>query len=285
MQSIRQSVLLAFGVWWALTVLPVAAAQTAELVYPRSIALDEKGRIYVADSGICAVLRVQSQGPPIVVARGECLPQTPFYSLTGIAVSRSGIIAVSETGTSNVYRIADGKPVPITLTDPAKNPFGMPRALAFDTAGNLIVLDLGLNAILRVSDGKATTVALVEVPSGACVDKTGAIVVISASKKQLVRVAPGGKVTTIAQGPPFESPLAVTASADGTYVVADGYAGAIFRVTSDGNVSVLANGGPLKYPNGVAAEASGSFVVADPQAKAVFRVSPEGKVTTVYASK
>lgn len=93
----------------------------------------------------------------------------------------------------------------------------------------------------------------------------------------------GGKVT-IAGGPPFELPLAVTAAGDGSYVVADGYAAAIFKVSPDGRVSVLAKGGPLKQPNGVAAEPSGAFVVVDPQAKAVFRVSPDGKITTRWVS-
>jgi DNA-binding beta-propeller fold protein YncE len=219
------------------------------------------------------------------VAQGECRPRTPLYSLAAVAAARSGAIAVSDTGTSNVYRITAGKAIPVAAPDPAKNPFGMPEGLAFDTAGNLIVADLGLNAVLRVSGDQVATLASVEAPSGVCIDKAGGIVVVSASRRRLVRVGPGGKVTTIAEGPPFELPLAVTAAGDGSYVVADGYAAAIFKVSPDGRVSVLAKGGPLKHPTGVAAEPSGAFVVVDPQAKAVFRVSPYGEISKIHASK
>lgn len=282
LSSMGHSKSFRFGLCIALS---VGLAGAAELVHPSSIAVDEKGNIYIADPEACTILRLDAgQGALAIVAQGECHPRTPLYSLTAVAAAQSGAVAFSDTGTSNVYRITAGKAIPSAAPD-SKSLFGIPAGLAFDTAGNLIVADLGVNAVLRVSGDQVVTLVSVEAPSGVCVDKAGGIVVVSASKRRLVRVGPGGKVTTIAEGPPFEFPLAVTAAGDGSYVIADGYAAAIFKVSPDGRVSVLAKGGLLKYPSGVAAEPSGAFVVVDPQAKAVFRVSPHGEVSTVHTSK
>lgn len=273
-------------VWVALSLIHAAGVTSAsDLVYPRSVAVDGKGFIYVADAGSRTVLKFDGKGgPPTVLARGEGTYRTPLYALTGIAVTPNGDVAVSDTGSSNVYRIVGGKPIPIANSDPNKSPFGLPQALAFDASGDLIVPDQGMNTVWRVSGDRGTKIASVETPTGATVDRSGNIIVVSITGR-LYRIEREGKVTIIAQGPPFQNPLAVALHHAGGYVVADNYARALFKVSPEGKVSVLANGEPFQNPNSVAAEPDGGFIVADPNARKIFRVSPEGTVTVVYSAK
>src|SRR3989442_14893047 len=59
LSSMGHSKLLRIGLCIALS---VALASAAELVYPRSIAVDEKGNIYIADSEACTILRLDAVG-------------------------------------------------------------------------------------------------------------------------------------------------------------------------------------------------------------------------------
>src|ERR1700730_9676792 len=271
---------------FVLLMCTAGAVRGQDLQYPRSIAVDGMGRIYVADAGARTVFRLDGGGThPVALAHADAKNPTPLYSVSGIAVSPGGDIAVSDSGSSNVYRIVGGKPVPVADPDPKKNPFSKPQALAYDAAGDLIVPDLGEQAVFRVSGNRVTRIAAVGAPTGVSVDKGGNIVVVSASQRRLPRIDRAGNAASIAEGAPFEFPLAVAAHPDGGYVVADGYAQAVFKVTADGKISVLAKGGPLRHPDGIAAEPGGSFVVVDPSAKAVFRIGQDGKVSVIHSWK
>ena len=216
-----------------LAVLLVAIAGTAgkkasDFIYPRSVAVDALGNIFVADKDAHAVFKLASGGGELtLIVQGEGKPQTPLYHMAGIAVNAAGDTAVSDPATRNVYRITGGKPVPVADPDPSKSPLDKPQALAFEATGNLIVPDLGRNAIFRVSGPRIDTIASVEAPYGTCVDKGGNIVVVSASTRRLMRIDTKGEVTTIFAGAPFEFPIAVAAHPDGSYIVADGYAKAL----------------------------------------------------------
>jgi DNA-binding beta-propeller fold protein YncE len=261
-------------------------AEAQQFAYPRSVAMDAKGNIYVADAEAQAVVKLDPQGGrPAVLARGEPKYRTPLYRLSGIAVAPNGELAVSDTGSSNVYRIAAGKAVPVAEADPAKSPFAQPQALAYEPSGDLIVPDLGAEAVFRVSGNRVARIASVPAPMGVCIDKAGNIIVISASHRRLTRIDRAGKTAAIAEGAPFQFPLAVAPHPDGGYVVADGYAKALFKVTPEGKISTLAHGDPLQHPTGIAAEPQGSFIVVDPHAKAIFRVGGDGKVSVLHSFK
>jgi hypothetical protein len=270
---------------FALLISAAGVVDAQDLEYPRSVAVDQMGRIYIADAGARAVFRLDGAAHPIALARADAKYPTPLYSLSGIAVTPGGDIAVSDSGSSNVYRLVSGKAIAVADPDPKKNPFSKPQALAFDASGDLIIPDLSEQAVFRVSGNTFARIAAVGAPTGVCVDKAGNIVVVSASQRRLTRIDRAGKTTSIADGAPFEFPLAVAAHPDGSYAVADGYAQAVFKVTVDGKVSVLAKGGAFRHPDGIAAEAGGSFVVADPAAKAIFRVGQDGKVSVIHSWK
>jgi DNA-binding beta-propeller fold protein YncE len=263
-------------------IVPASTAAAQDLVYPRSVAVDGMGNIYIADAEARAIFKVDARAASIIsIARAEAKYPTPLYRLSGIAVATSGEIAVSDAGSSSVYRLIAGKPVPVGDPNPAKSPFGQPQALAFDGTGDLIVPDLTRNTVFRVTGQRVAEIATVSAPTRVCLDKAGNIVVVSASQRKITRIDRSGKSTSLAEGAPFEYPLAIAAYPDGGYVVADGYAKAVFKVTSTGRVAVLVKGGSLNHPNGIAVEPDGNIVVVDPQAKALFRITVDGKVSPI----
>src|SRR5438034_9530815 len=97
---------------FAFSLINVTAYESAaDFVYPRSVAVDPKGNIYVADSEAHAVFKFSpGSARPTVLLRAEGTPRTPLYNMAGIAANSNGEVAVSDTATSNVYRITAGKP-------------------------------------------------------------------------------------------------------------------------------------------------------------------------------
>src|ERR1700682_4956245 len=90
-----------------LLALLCVAGTAADFVYPRSVAVDGKGVIYVGDAEACTVFRLEaSGGPPAVMVAGGCKEyRSPLYCVTGVAVTADGQLAVADTGASAVYRV------------------------------------------------------------------------------------------------------------------------------------------------------------------------------------
>jgi uncharacterized protein (TIGR03437 family) len=98
------------------------AAASAQLSYPKGVAADSAGNLYIADSGNGSVRRVSNGAITTVAGNGT-------YGFSG----DGGLAADAQ------------------LCGPA--------GVALDSAGNLYIADFGNNRIRRVSDGVITTVA------------------------------------------------------------------------------------------------------------------------------
>jgi Ca2+-binding RTX toxin-like protein len=98
-----------------------------------------------------------------------------------------------------------------------------------------------------------------------------------------------GGISTIAAGPPLDTPAGIVTGADGSILLADQGAHAIFRLESGKKVAV-ASGGLLQSPYGIAIAPNGQIFVADPGAAgqvvgssgAILRIDPRtGSVTAL----
>lgn len=262
-----------------------ANPNTDDFLYPNSIAVDRRGNIYVGDREASAVFRLSPEGGGLtVVARGESKPGNPFYHLAGLAVTPDGEIAISSPSKADVYWVRGDAALPVGVNS-AESPFAKPQGLAPEGSRNLIVADLGRQAVFRVAAGQVSKITSVPLPTGACVDRAGNIVIVSAARRRLVRIDRQGKLTEIAAGAPLELPLSAATYPDGTYVVADGYAKALFKVSRGAKPKAFIQGPPLQHPSGVAVAPDGSTLVVDPQARAVFRVNAAGKISVLHSAK
>src|SRR5579871_5903869 len=144
-------------------------ASKASLRFPRGLAFDQSGNLYVVDYGNSRVRRIAAADGTITTVAGGgtrivtnvALPatQAQLTAPLGIALDRAGNMYISESTTSRVYEVAassgnisilagngnygfsgDGGPAPLSS-------FTTPYGLAFDSAGDLLIADIENNRI------------------------------------------------------------------------------------------------------------------------------------------
>lgn len=187
----------------------------AQFKVPASVAVDDAGNVYVADTNNHRIRLVSPEGEVTTLAG----PLTSGYAAG----------------------YADGPA--------AEAKFNGPRSVALDGAGNVYVADTG-NHCVRVisSDGQVSTLAGAKEPSyadgqgaearfsfpaGIAVDGDGNLYVADTANHRIRKITPDGAVTTVAgsgepggaDGPAleaqFRAPEGVAVDPDGNIVVAD----------------------------------------------------------------
>jgi len=256
--------------------------------YPRSVALDASGNVYVADAGNHAIRRV---------------------SPAGVVTTFAG------SGSSGS---ADGAGTAAS--------FNCPSGIAADAAGNLYVADSCNQRIRHISpagvvttlagsgsvgaaDGTGTAASLA-FPRGVAVDSAGIVYVADTSNFKIRRVSPDGVVTTLAgsgsYGPGdgsgsaagFHLPETVATDPSGNVYVADAsdcmiraITPAGVALTSAGHLAPGATDGAgaaagFFNPGGVAVNAAGAIYVADANNNRIRKITqppPSASVITWVA--
>lgn len=217
-------------------------ATKASLHWPESIALDRKGRLYIADSKNNCIRRVSETGEiTTIVGNG-------FGHGTGYgAYSGDGAAATA----AELFR---------------------PSGIALDTADNLFIADMFNHVIRRVDaktgiittiagknvagfsgDMAAATAATLSQPSRIATDTFGNIYIADTQNDRIRKIDAGGIISTFA----------------GTGV--PGYSG-------DGALAVSAK---LMHPYDVAADKKGNVYIVDELNNCVRQVDPGGVITTI----
>ena len=238
-------------------------ALSAEFNHPVGVAIDAKGRVFVAD-----------------------------WKNHRIRVIHGGLVTTF-AGTGNAA-FADG---PVLSAS-----FNEPYGVAVDATGTVYVADVSNHRIRAIYSGKVTTVvgtgvagfkdgaassAQLNSPTGVTIDSAGRLI-ISDMKNHRIRALESGLVSTIAgsgvsgfaDGPAssakFNHPFAVAVDGGAVYVVGDGKK---VRKIVGGMVSTLAASG-FNFLRGVAAK-NGTVYVTDPINERISVVS--GGVASVFA--
>jgi sugar lactone lactonase YvrE len=265
----------------------------ARFNYPRGVAVDSAGNLYVGDRDNDTIRKVTPDGTNWVVT-----------TLAGLAGNGG-----SADGTNSTARFA--------------NPAGM----AVDSAGNLYVADHGNSTIRKVTpDGTnwvVTTLAGLagvtgsqngtgsaarfNYPSSVAVDNAGNVYVADYANATIRKVTSAGVVTTLAglagntgtndgtgSAARFYWPQGVAVDSNGKVYVADTFNNTIREVTSAGVVTTLAGvagcpgsadgtGSAARFnlPDGVAVDTNGNLYVADENNSMIRKVTPSGVVTTL----
>src|SRR5437867_2281477 len=263
-------------------------ATAAELNFPRDVALDPAGNLYIADSGNSRIRKV----------------------------SPGGTISTYAGSGSRGFS-GDGGPAAAAQLN---NPVGM----ALDPAGNLYIADITNNRIRKVTsggtistyagsgsfgfsgDGGPATDAQLGVPVGVALDPAGNLYIADHDNARIRKVTSGGTISTYAgsgsrglsgDGGPataaqLYSPHGVALDTAGNLYIAD--SNRIRKVTPGGTISTYAgtgtgpfsgDGGPataaqLNVPVGVAVDPAGNLYIADSGSSRIRKVSPGGTIST-----
>lgn len=242
-------------------------ATEAELSWPRGLAVDRGGRLFVADAH--RVRMIDAHGVISTVAGGGTadpgdggLAVDAAIEPKAVAVDGQGNLLVAE---GNRIRRVDHRGIITTLAGSRQSGFSgdellgtqaqlaSPSGIAADTAGNVYVADTGNRRIRKIDrrgiittiagtggagfagDGGRAVAANVDSPYGVAVAPDGAILAADSWNNRIRRIDTAGIITTVA--------------GSGDY----GFNG-------DGIVATLAT---LDSPRAIATDAAGSLLVAD----------------------
>jgi sugar lactone lactonase YvrE len=254
---------------------------------PNTLAVDQTGNLYVADTGNNLIRKISPDGVVSTFAGspgGHGSADGPggsaqFWAPFGIAVDAAGNVYVADSANNSIRKITpDG--VVRTLAGAAGHPgradglgsnarFRNPWSVAVDTAGNVYVADMSNDTIRKVTpDGQVSTVA--------------------------GQAGMSGSADGFGPNARFNDPFGVAVDSAGNVYVADSGNDTIRKITPEGIVVTLA--GKAEHagnrdgsaetarfwnPQGLALDAQGNIYVADTGNNAIRRITPLGVVSTV----
>ena len=270
------------------------AGNVARFESPSGVAVDNRGTLYVADSGNHTIRKVTSQGTVTTLAglagakgsQDGTGDSARFNYPYGVALDGTGNIYVTDYSDHTVRKVTPGGIV-TTLTGKAGEPdssdgaaeaarFWKPQGIAVDNQGAVYVCDGGNNTIRKItSSGVVSTLAGTDAP----------VETITIHDYLVPRNADGQGA---AAG--FNHPGGVAVDGAGTVFVADTDNGTIRRITPAGVVTTLAGssksvpGGSgsaagITFPAGVAVDKTGNVYVAGPYT--IRKINPSGDVITL----
>src|SRR6267154_894741 len=262
------------------------AGAAARFNFPKGVALDSAGNIYVSDRENHTIRKI-----------------TPAGAVSTFA------------GTPNIFGSADG--------NGAAARFNLPEGVATDSADNVYVADEGNNTIRKITPaGVVTTLAgragfsggddgigagaRFDFPRGVATDSAGNVYVADTSNNTIRKITPAGAVTTLAGTAGFSGssdgtglaarfnlPRGIAADGAGNLYVAELVNNTIRKITPAGVVTTLAGtaggvGGAdgagaaasFNFPCSVAIDSASNVYVADGN-HTIRKITPVGVVSTL----
>ena len=210
------------------------SAAKARLYYPRAVAADAAGNVYVADSFNQRVRKIDPTGTIRTIAgtgeRGYSGDGGPaidaqLASPNGLLVDAAGNVYISDSGNYRVRKVDSSGMIETIAGTGEPGNFGnggpavearlrYPRNLALDSADNLFIADTGNDTVRRISgsgmiepfagsgepidkrDGGPASLAQFGYPNDIAADATGNVYVLDAN--QVRRIGPNGMIAAIA---------------------------------------------------------------------------------------
>jgi sugar lactone lactonase YvrE len=257
----------------------------AKFYYPRGVAVDKAGNVYVADTGNTKIRKITPTGDVTTFAGGGygsadgTGSNAQFFRPEGVAVDGTGNVYVADTGNQTVRKITPagvvttvaGTPMAIGFENGTGSgaKFNSPAGIAVDTTGNVYVADT-FNGLIR----KITSAATVTTLAGSVVSSKGST----------------DGTSSVAR---FNFPAGVAVDGTNNVYVADTWNHTIRKISAAGVVTTLAGsagnpgstdgtGNTARFysPCGLALDKAGNIYVADTYNCTIRKVTPAGVVTT-----
>ena len=275
------------------------AAVAARLIYPRDVAPDGSGNLYIADNSNHRIRKVDSSGNITTVAGngtsgfsgdGAAAGAARLNYPSGVALDGSGNLYIADQWNSRIRKIAT-----------------VPGFSAGILSSGVITTVAGGGSSL--GDGAAATAARLNHPRGVALDGSGNLYIADSSNHRIRKVDTAGNITTVAgtgtsgssgdggaaTAAQLSSPQGVALDGSGNLYIADRSNHRIRKVNSSGIITTVAGTGTagfsgdgaaataaqLSSPSGVALDGSGNLYIADHLNGRIRKVDSSGVISTV----
>ena len=266
-------------------------ARQATLSWPRGVAVDGAGNLYIADTGNGLIRKIDSTGTITTVAGGGGLgsggdggpaSQAQISSPTGVAVDGAGHLYIADRSSNRVRKV--------------------------DSTGTITTV-AGTGEFGFSGDGSPATQAEINSPYGVAADGAGNLYIADRGNERIRKVDSTGTITTIAGtgergfsgdgGPATQawvnSPDSVVVDGAGSLYISHRNNNRVRKVDSTGTITTIAgtgergfggDGGPasqaqINCPEGVAVDGAGNLYIADSGNQRIRKVDSTGTITTV----
>jgi len=262
----------------------------ARFLYPKGVAVDAAGNVYVADTDNHTVRRISSSGavttfagsPGVLGSDDGTGSAARFYYPNGMAVDSAGNVYVADTVNHTIRKITSGGLVTTLAGSPGVSGsdtgtgsaarFNYPNGVAVDGAGNVYVADTVNHTVRKITSGGVVTTlagspgvsgsdngtgsdARFTYPNDVASDAAGNVYVADTDNHTIRKISSGGLVTTLAGSP------GVLGSDDG-----------------------IGGAARFNYPRGVAVDNAGNVYVVDTGNYTIRKITSSGLVTTLAGS-
>ncbi|MDR3411499.1 MAG: SMP-30/gluconolactonase/LRE family protein [Formivibrio sp.] len=224
---------------------------------PHGLAVDSKGKLYVADGKVAAIFIFDTETHDTkMIKNGK---DASFKLIMGLAMDDNDTMFVADAGASHVLVFNPEHHVEAAISEGMKNPVGV----AIDTE----------NRFLYVADAEADQILVYDADSFAL----------------LRRIGTGGKNHTLTSPGDFAKPEGVAVDKDGNLYVADMLNARIEIFDADGNfIRTFGKRGDgpgyFAMPKGVAIDCDGHIWVTDSMQNRIQMYSPEGRLLMYIGS-
>jgi DNA-binding beta-propeller fold protein YncE len=262
-----------------------------ELSQPGGLAIDPRGRVFVADTGNHRVVSFDSTGAVGREFGGFGYETTRFDRPTDVWIGAGLHVWILDRGNARVVKYdVDGRFVGVVVdlnADALRDVIGLvdPAGLATDRGGELFLTDKAadrvvvfdpLGAVLVVRGGFGTQPARFADPSGVAVDPTGRLLVADSGNRRVQLLDSFGgfvRAYPLDFGMTGRAGLSVAFGPDGTWALADPATGRLAWLDAQG--VVLARHAPRTSGDpwiaAVAFDGEGRLWVSDPKAPRILR--------------
>jgi DNA-binding beta-propeller fold protein YncE len=275
--------------------------------YPRAVAVDGAGHVYVADAGGDRVQVFDSQGVPVRGWGTSGTAPGQFVEPLDVASAPGGRLLVVETfgARSPMYVYSSRLAYLATWSRGGEVILGhhwfSPSAAAFAPDGTVWVTDRHNGLIRHLSaageflgvltggrPGRDASVAgHFANPAGVAVDVRGQVLVADTEHNRIQEFSRDGRLLASWSRPRsgemgFREPHAVAVGPEGAVYVADTGNDRIVKLSADGELLAAWDGGGVQgghvgRPSGIAIDASGHVFVSDAESGRIQEFTPDGR--------